>query len=77
MSFVRNSGVSLFPIDFIKGKIQEYTTKHGKPPKILVLASEDVIDFSLTWMPKPQHLGVEKIQRANYLKSGEIELCQE
>lgn len=77
MSFVRNTGVSLFPTQFIKEAIETYTKNRGKAPKILVISSEDAVDYTLSnTMPKPASLGLDKIQRAEYLEPGEIELCQ-
>jgi hypothetical protein len=77
MSFIRNTGVCLFPTQFVKDAIKTYTENHGKSPKILVISSEDAIDFSLSCtMPSAASLGLDKIQRADYLDSGEIELCQ-
>lgn len=77
MSFVRNTGVRLFPTQFIKDAIETYTKNNGKRPKILVISSEDALDFALSCtMLKAEALGLDKIQRADYLEPGEIELCQ-
>lgn len=78
MSLLDNKGVSLFPTTFIKESIQAYTVKNGKPPRILVISSDDYLDYTVSCtMLKASTLGVEKIQRADYLEPGEIELCQD
>lgn len=77
MSFIRNTGVRLFPTRFIKDAIETYTKNNNKKPKILVISSEDAVDYSLSCtMLKAEALGIDKIQRADYLEPGEIELCQ-
>jgi hypothetical protein len=69
---------AVFPLELIKTEIINYQNKFGKMPKILVVAADDAVDYCLTFsMPKASVLGLEKIQRAKYLKSGEFELCQE
>lgn len=78
MSLIRNTGVRLFPTQFVKDAIKTYTENHGKAPKVLVISSEDAIDYSFSsTMVKASVLGLDKIQQADYLESGEIELGQE
>lgn len=76
MSFTRNTGVRLFPTDWIKSCIAQYKKNHGNDPKILVLASDDLLDYKLSCSIIPaQELGLEEITHGDYLKVGEIDLA--
>lgn len=78
MSFINNTGVHLFPFAAVKKSIKDYTAKNGMAPKVLVISSDDAIDYCLSCtMPRAGSIGLDKIQRADYLKSGEYELCQD
>ena len=48
MSFIDGRGVRLFPLKWIKDCIKTYTKSHGKAPKILVVSSEDYIDYCMS-----------------------------
>ena len=76
MSFVDNTGIRVFPTSFIKDCIEKYTKSHGKKPKILVISSEDYLDYTLSCtMLSAEALGLEKIIVADYLKPGEMDLA--
>ncbi len=76
MSLFTNGQTAVFPMAFIKGCIATYTKEHGKAPKILVVATEDYLDFALNCtLPKAEALGVEVITHGEYLKSGELDLA--
>lgn len=78
MSLVENSGVCLFPTQFIKNCIEKYTKSHGKKPKMLLISPEDHIDYTISCTLVPaESLGLEKIVIGHYLKSGEIDLAME
>ncbi len=75
MSFVDGTGVSLFPLEFIKKCIATYTKEHGKAPKVLVIAEDDYLDYNLSCtLAQAVQLGV-KITTGEWLKPGEIDLA--
>jgi hypothetical protein len=75
MSFVDGSGVSLFPLEFLKECIATYTKEHGKAPKVLVIAEDDYLDYSLSCtLIQAAQLNV-KVTRGKWLKPGEIDLA--
>ena len=68
----------VFPTDRVKAEIAAYTERLSKPPKILVISNEDYADYLLTYsLPSAQSLGLEKIERADYLPTCTFELVQE
>lgn len=64
---------AMFPLDWIKQCISTYTVKHGKAPKLLVLAAQDYIEYKLNGT-MPKHFDVT-ITYGDYLKRGEIDLA--
>lgn len=75
MSFVDGTGISLFPLKFIKECIATYTKEHGKAPKVLVIADDDYLDYSLSCtLAQAGQLNV-KVTRGKWLKPGEIDLA--
>ena len=75
MSLFTDGQTSIFPLAFIKDCIEKYTEDHGQAPKILVLAQEDFLDYSLNCtIAQVQQLGL-KVICGSYLKSGEFDLA--
>ena len=75
MSFTDGGGTAVFPLAWIKKCIATYTKEHGKAPKLLVLNSDDYLDYKLNLsIGQAQQLGV-KITYGDYLKKGEIDLA--
>lgn len=77
MSLFTDGMTKVFPVEWIKHCIAEYTKNNGKAPKILVLAQEDYVDYKLNCTltnSLAASLGL-KVVPGSYLKSGEIDLA--
>lgn len=75
MSLFTRGQAKVFPLEWVKHCIETYTKDHGKAPKILVLATEDYLDYHLNCtLAQAGQLGV-KVTHGQYLKSGEIDLA--
>ena len=75
MSFTNGTGLALFPTEWIRQCIATYTKDHGKVPRLLVLAEDDLLDYKL-------NLSINDVMKldiqftsAPYLKPGEIDLA--
>lgn len=77
MAFTDGGKISLFPLAFIKDCIKEYKKSHKKSPKILVVNSDDFIDYTLSCtIIQAEPLGL-KVIYGDYLERGEIDLAME
>jgi hypothetical protein len=75
MSFTDGGKLAVFPTAWIKECIATYTREHGKAPKLLVINSDDLIDYKLNLsIHDAVGLGI-KITHGDYLKKGEIDLA--
>ena len=76
MSLTTKDGMTaVFPLEWIKNCISTYTKEHGQEPKILVLSTEDYLDYSLNGsLAQVNQLNV-KVVNGIYLKKGEIDLA--
>ena len=75
MSFTTGTGLAIFPTEWIRQCIATYTKNHGKAPKLLVLAEDDLLDYKLNMsINDVMKLGIQ-VTSAPYLKPGEIDLA--
>ena len=75
MSFTDGGDTAVFPLKWIKECIATYTKEHGKAPKVLVLNSDDLIDYKLNCsIEQVRQLGI-RFTYGDYLKKGEIDLA--
>lgn len=71
-----NDEFALFPSQFVKKAIQQYTRAKGYAPKILCVSSEDYVGYIATCsLPDPASLGLDVITVGEYLQSGEMDLA--
>jgi len=78
LSLCDNKGVAVFPSEFIKQCVNTYASEHGKPPKVLVVSKEDLIDWVLSsWAGnRPATVLGLTLITGDYLRPGEIDLAQ-
>lgn len=69
-------GFSVFPMQFVRDAIEQYTESKGYAPKVLCVSEEDYVDYHLTCtLPAPSYLGLDLITTGSYLKRGEMDLA--
>lgn len=75
MSLFTDGQTKVFPLSWIKECIATYTKEHGKAPKVLIVSTEDYLDFAMNCtLAQSNQLGVT-VTHGKYLKSGEIDLA--
>lgn len=75
MSLFTDGQTKLFPLAWIKECIETYTKEHGKAPKLLVLSTEDYLDYSVNCsLAQVKQLNIQ-VTYGDYLESGEIDLA--
>jgi hypothetical protein len=75
MSFIKGGDIRLFPLKFIKECIATYEKNHGKKPKILVVSSEELIDWEISCSIHDAKVLDIEIKTGDYLKPGEYDLA--